>query len=215
MPAKYVAADSQVANLADRLTRPAKPDRAELRDYDFTPMTTQTPDTDRGARACLDAEAIASSFALETRERCATSKEVAVRAIKITQRLLQHITMRLSKPRQRRFEFAKPNALLVVAERYAAEFVGRLPLLKPRVVNRPCTPAPSMQRGALLDGWVQPITVSKHSARCLLLDVARVTRAGIIVFSVQIHRTILSASAALANRFIPTAKAGSFLEGVR
>ncbi len=214
MPAKHIAHNGDVPDLADRLTTPAKTDRTELRDYDFTPVTTQTPDPDRGARACLNTEAIASSFALETRERCATGKEVAVRQVKITQRLLQHITMRLRKPRQRRFEVAKTNSLLVVAERYAEEFVGRLPLLQPRIVNRPCTPAPSMQRGTLLNGWVQPITISKHSARCLL-DVATVTRARIIVFRVQIHPTNLPASAALTNRFLPTAKARGFLEGLR
>ncbi len=214
MPANHIAHNGDVPDLTDRLTRPAKTDRTELRDHDFTPMTTQTPDTDRAARACLDTEAIASSFALEPRERCATSKEVAVRQVKITQRLLQHITMRLSEPRHHGFEFAKTNSLLVVAERYAAEFVGRLPLLKPRVVNRPCTPAPSTQHGVLQGGWVQPITVSKHSARCLL-DVASVTRVLDSVVKVQIHPTILPASAALANRFLPTAKARGFLEGLR
>ncbi len=214
VPAKHVTADSQVANLADRFARPAKPHRAEFRNDNLAPTAVETSNADHARLAILDAEAIASSFAFETRERCATSKEVAVRAIKITQRLLQHITMRLRKPRQGALRVRQlVSALIVVAERYAAEFVGRLPLLKPRVVNRASAPAPSMQRGVLLDGWVQPVTISKHSARCLL-DAARVTRAGIIVFRVQIHRTILPASAALANRFRATAKARGFLGGV-
>ncbi len=215
VPAKHVTADSQVANLADRFARPAKPHRAEFRNDNLAPTAVETSNADHARLAILDAEAIASSFAFETRERCATSKEVAVRQIKITQRLLQHITMRLSKPRQGTLRVRQlVSALIVVAERHAVIAPGNLALLQARIVNRASAPAPSMQRFGLQGGWVQPVTISKHSARCLL-DVATVTRARIIVFRVQIHRTILPDSAALANRFLPTAKARGFLGGNR
>ncbi len=215
VPAKHIAHNGDVPDLADRFATPAEPHRAELRDYDFTPTAAETSDADRARLAILDAEAIALSFAFETRESGATSKEVAVRAIKITQRLLQHITMRLRKPRQGALRVRQlVSALIVVAKRRAVITPGDLALLQARIVNRASAPAPLSERFGLQGGWVQPVTISKHLARCLL-DVARVTRAGIIVFRVQIHPTILPASAALASRLLPTAKAGGILEGNR